>query len=147
MSDSEIDSIARRFTACTLPKSEWTHEAHLRVGLWHLLRFTPRESLVLLRDGIHRYNEASGTANSDISGYHETLTRFYVVLLEHFLQGVDRSRPEDELAGLVVESLGAWDLPLRYYSPDRLWSHAARSGWVEPDLFPLPEIEAPGCMG
>lgn len=31
------------------------------------------------------------------------------------------------------------DLPLAYYSRERLDSDAARGGWVEPDVRPLPE--------
>ena len=31
-------------------------------------------------------------------------------------------------------------LPLSYYSESRLMSSAARAGWVEPDLKPLPAI-------
>jgi hypothetical protein len=40
--------------------------------------------------------------------------------------------------------LGAWpaladkDLPLQYYSRERLFSEAARASWLEPDLRPLP---------
>ena len=29
-------------------------------------------------------------------------------------------------------------LPLRHYSPRRLWNDAARERWVEPDLRPFP---------
>ena len=32
-----IASLTRAFCDRTLRKSQWTHEAHLRVGLWHLL--------------------------------------------------------------------------------------------------------------
>ena len=38
----------------------------------------------------------------------------------------------------LIASLGDRDLPLRYYSRERLMSVAARTGWLEPDLSPLP---------
>jgi hypothetical protein len=32
----ELDDLVARFRARTIPKSEWTHVAHLAVGLWHV---------------------------------------------------------------------------------------------------------------
>jgi hypothetical protein len=118
----------------TLPKEQWTHEAHLRVGLWHVVHFDAPEALVLLRHRISRYNESVGTPNSDTSGYHETITRFYVSLIAWFASGQDRSDPLDALARRLIEKYGDRDLPFRYYSRDRLFSVEARRGWVEPDL-------------
>lgn len=138
MPESETDRIARQFIDRTLAKVEWTHEAHLRVGLWHLLRYTPEESLERLRQGIRTYNETIGVTNSETSGYHETLTRFYVGLLTWFLDGHDRSMSDDRLARVLIHELGDRDLPLTYYSRELLESAEARAGWVEPDLRLLP---------
>ena len=55
-----IERLAREFCDCTLPYAEWTHAAHLRVGLWHLLHYSPSESLNRLRSGIREYNAACG---------------------------------------------------------------------------------------
>ena len=74
----ETDRIVREFIARTLPKNEWTHQAHLRVGLWHALQYPDAAALDLLRARISAYNEATGVANTAQSGYHETITRFYV---------------------------------------------------------------------
>jgi hypothetical protein len=120
-----------------LPKADWTHPAHLRVGLWHLLRFPPAEALDRLRAGIRRYNVACGVANTAASGYHETITRFYVWAIARFLAATDRTRPVDELAEELVRQCGDRGLPLRYWSKDRLFSAEARLGWVEPDFQPL----------
>ncbi len=135
--ESRTDRLAAVFRDLSLPKSEWTHEAHLRVGLWHLLRHPPGEALDLLRDGIRRYNVAVGGVNSATSGYHESITRFYVGVIDRFLAGSDRTRPVDELAEELIRSFGARDLPHHYWSRDRLDSTEARLGWLEPDLRPL----------
>jgi hypothetical protein len=135
---SDTDRIARQFIDRTLPVEDWTHEAHLRVGLWHLLRFSPEDALDHLRQGIRAYNVACGIVNSDTSGYHETLTRLYLALLQHFLDSQDRRMPDDELAEILVRSLGDRELPLKYYSRGRLYAVAARKRWMEPDLLPLP---------
>lgn len=134
---SEVDRLAAGFLARTLPKAEWTHQAHLRVGLWHLLRYPPAEALDRLRDGIRRYNESIGGTNTETSGYHETITHFYVRVIENFLETADRSRPIDTLADELIVLHGDRDLPLRHWTRDRLMSVEARAAWVEPDRQPL----------
>jgi hypothetical protein len=134
---TDIDSLATRFTHCTLPKDEWTHHAHLRVGLWHLLRYPPAEALDLLRDRISRYNVSVGGVNTATDGYHETITRFYVWVIAQFVATADRSRSEDDLADELIRTRGGKDLPLRHWSRERLFSSDARLGWVEPDVRAL----------
>lgn len=133
---SETERIALAMAACTLPKAEWTHHAHLRAGLWHVLGFGEDQALTLLRERITRYNSSVGTANTDTSGYHETLTRFYVRLIAGFVRGRDRSAPLDELAAALIAEHGDREVPLRFYSRERLFSVEARRGWIEPDLAP-----------
>ena len=131
------EELVEAFIACTLPKKEWTHQAHLRVGLWHLLRHDAEEALALLRTRIQRYNTSHGTMNTDSSGYHETITRFYVWVIDRFLRLADREKGVDQLAADLIHRFGDRSLPLRHYSRERLFSVAARRQWVEPDLTPL----------
>ena len=128
------EQLVRAFVDRTLPKPLWTHEAHLRVGLWHVRRHGPEEALRLLRERIAGYNQAVGTANTDDSGYHETLTRFYVRVIAAF---VEAHAAEADLERRLLEERGVRDLPLQHYSKSRLFSVEARRGWVEPDLRPL----------
>src|SRR5450432_3825523 len=60
----DTDRLVQQFIARTLPKTEWTHHAHLRVGLWHALRHPDDVALNLLRERIRAYNEATGVANT-----------------------------------------------------------------------------------
>lgn len=137
MAVSRTEQLVEAFLACTLPRQEWTHHAHLRVGLWHLLHLGPDEALAQLRERIQRYNLSIGGANTATSGYHETITRFYVWLIARFVASADRSLPLDTLADELIRCHGDRDLPLRYYTQDRLQSVAARLCWLEPDLLPL----------
>ena len=124
----------RDFEACTLPKSRWTHQAHLLVGLWYLSNHAPDEALGIVRTRIRAYNEAVGTANTDSSGYHETLTHFF---LKGIAAHLDRHRDaslSDSLALLLQTPLARSDWPLTYYSPALLFSALARRQWVAPDL-------------
>lgn len=133
----EIDPVVHGFITRTLPKSQWTHFAHLHVGLWHALEYPDGRALDLLRERIRAYNEATGVANTDHSGYHETITRFYLHVIRAFVRSVDGSRPFSELAQELVDRHGDRDLPLRHYTRERLFSVAARRSWLEPDLLPL----------
>ena len=83
---AELDELVRRFQACEVPRPEWTHAAHLSVGLWHVGRFGTEDALPRLRSGIRRLNESNGVVNSATGGYHETITRAYVQLLAAFAE-------------------------------------------------------------
>jgi len=128
-----------QFISQTLPKSRWTHRAHLVTGLWHLLHHTPEESLKLLRERIRTYNVSVGGVNTDTAGYHETLTRFYVLALAQFLSRHDsvRSDVPGLIRMLLASRLVDKNLPLEFYSQAVLFSPAARRAWMEPDLRPL----------
>ena len=69
-----LDDLAGRFQGCAVPAKEWTHAAHLVVGLWHVHRYGAMDALVRLRAGIRRLNESHGGVNSNTNGYHETIT-------------------------------------------------------------------------
>lgn len=87
-----------------------------------------------LRTGICAYNESIGGQNTDDSGYHETITRFYVEVIGLFLKQVDQTGSMDELAEQLLRDWGRKDLPLEYYTKARLMSVEARRSWIEPDL-------------
>ncbi len=132
-----------------MPKREWTHQAHLRAGLWHLLHCRQQEepAIELLRARIRDYNLATGVANTDSSGYHETITRFYLRVIRVFLDSIDTTRPIDELAAQLIAQHGEHDLVLQFYSRARLFTPQARASWVEPDLLPLPGVREGGAFG
>jgi hypothetical protein len=135
----DTESLVRLFLDRTLPKPAWTHVAHLRVGLWHVRRFGAERAIDLLRERIKSYNEAVGTANTDTSGYHETLTVFYVKVIDAFVsaEASRQDEPANTLEPRLLEAIGGRELPLRHYSRACLFSAGARRQWVAPDLQPL----------
>jgi hypothetical protein len=143
----DTGTLVRRFVELTLPKAAWTHKAHLRAGLWHVREHGGRAALSLLRTRIRRYNEAVGTPNTADSGYHETVTRLYVRLIEEFLRREPAPYAADsylpDLERRLVAAIGDRALPLKHYSRDRLFTPFARQHWVEPDLQPLPRRRPP----
>ncbi len=135
----EFADLLWRFRRRTLPKSSWTHAAHLAVGLWHVRRYGPERALPLLRARIRRLNDAHGTPNSETQGYHETITRAYVGLIAALLGALPPGTPViDCVRSLFASPVSAKDALLMYYSKDRLMSVEARRQWIEPDRRPLP---------
>jgi hypothetical protein len=136
--DGEIERLAAAFEACTLPKPKWTHQAHLTVALVYCLRYSADEALSLIRQRIKRYNEAVGGQNSATSGYHETITVFYMWAVRQFIESASPEASLVELANaLIGGKYAAKSFPFEYYSRDLLLSSQARAVWVEPDLKAL----------
>ena len=135
-SDEKIDALAQAFIQGSLPRSAWTHEAHLIVALWHLTQYSVDEATCLLRARIINYNKAVGTENSGNSGYHETLTLFWIWVISQYL--VTRKGNLGELTHTFIHSKYAdRKLALSFYNKSTIFSVSARARWVEPDLRPL----------
>ena len=138
-SDAEITHLGERFLARALPKEEWTHEAHLATTTWLLLKRPDIDVDKELPGLIRRYNESVGGVNSDSEGYHETITRAFLAGVRLFLGEADRAEPLHELVNeLLLSPMGRRDWPLRFYSPQRLFSVQARREMVRPDLATIP---------
>jgi hypothetical protein len=136
--DAEIESVGERFLVRSLPKEEWTHEAHLATTTWLVLRRPDINVNAELPDLIRRYNESVGGVNSDSEGYHETITRVFLHGVRLFLAEADKAESLHELVNeLLLSPMGRRDWPLRFYSPGRLFSVEARREFVEPDIAAL----------
>jgi hypothetical protein len=136
--DAAIEELARRFVAAAIPRPEWTHQAHLIMGAWHVHTLGPAKALETLRARIRRLNESNGVPNTETDGYHETITRAYVTIIaDHLARAPERSLAA-RVAELLAGPLAAREALLRHYSRALLFTPAARLGWVEPDLLPLP---------
>jgi|tagenome__1003787_1003787.scaffolds.fasta_scaffold20902312_2 hypothetical protein len=136
-SDAQLDDFVARFRERTLPKSEWTHAAHLSVGAWHVHHYGVEEAVDRLRWGIRALNDSHGTANTDSSGYHETITSAYAHLIAEFLSRAPDGTLAQRIESLLVSPLAQKNALLEYYSKELLMSVAARRQCNDPDLKPL----------
>jgi len=138
-SDAEIEHIGEGLLARTLPRIEWIHEAHLAATTYLLLRRPDMDIDQELPGIIRRYNESVGGVNSDTEGYHETITRAFLHGVRLFLSEADPKEPLHELVNeLLLSPMGRRGWPLRFYSPERLFSIEARRAFVPPDVAALP---------
>ncbi|PKB25005.1 hypothetical protein B0I00_0186 [Novosphingobium kunmingense] len=132
-SDAEIRRVGAGLLARTLPKSEWTHEAHLAACAWLLLERPDIVPETDLPDIIRNYNVAVGGVNDDSQGYHHTLTLLYIGGVRNFL-GEERGAGLARIVNaLLLSQIGDRNWPLTLYSRDRLFSVEARHGWLGPD--------------
>ena len=123
------EQFARAFERGEVPPAAFDHRAHVRVA-WVYLREAGSldAATVRMREAIKRFAAAANAAQK----YHETITVLWMRLLA---QAADRVAQPCELSDLLVAcpELADKDLPLRYYSKERLFSDEARSIWVPPD--------------
>jgi hypothetical protein len=135
--EDDIERIGRGVRDRTLPKPEWTHAAHFACALWVLTR----PEMDAFRDVpglIRAYNAATGVANTDTEGYHETITQASLRAASAWLEGRPGMPLSDALQALLTSEFGRSDWLLAYWTRERLFSVEARRAWVEPDLQPLP---------
>lgn len=132
----ELDDAAlwTAFHDRSLVSAEWTHTAHLRIAWMHLERYPIDEAHLLMRVGIMRLNAAQGLVETATRGYHETITRVWLALV----QEARRADAQPDSASFVAAHPMPREAPLAHYSRERLFSLAARAMFIEPDLAPLP---------
>ncbi|MGO4209202.1 hypothetical protein AB4Y89_07485 [Terriglobus sp. 2YAB30_2] len=133
----QIAAFVSAFEAGTLPKEHWTHAAHILSGAWYVHALGPEAALTEMRKRIRAYNEAVGTQNTDTSGYHETITAFWIRVL-----AVELARcPDAARAAFVIRAVEEFgpqrDILTRYYSFNVVKSTKARRAWIEPDLMEI----------
>ncbi|HEV7232862.1 MAG TPA: hypothetical protein VGN36_01355 [Sphingorhabdus sp.] len=138
--DASVIYVGEGLLARTLPREEWTHEAHLAACTW-ICRDRP--DIMAERDMpeiISRYNEAVGGVNDDTQGYHETITQVYIAGVRAHLAEIGDVSLCTAVNALLLGPRGQRDLPFRFYSKEYLFSVPARRGFVEPDRASLDEI-------
>ena len=136
-SDAEIERIGRGLIDRSLPKAEWTHAAHFAAAFW-LLRRPDVNAARDMPGFIRAYNEATGTPNTDAGGYHETITLASLRAASAWLTARPDASLHVALAELLASSFGRSDWLLTHWTRPVLFSVAARRGWIEPDVKPLP---------
>lgn len=136
MDDAEL---IRQFEARTLPFSEWRHATHIRVAWNYLTRHPYLEALRRIREGIKAYNAANKVEETELFGFHETITEAWARILSDLIARFPPCADSD--AFLKEQPQAAARTLLRcYYSRERIVTPQAKQRFVEPDLAPLPVV-------
>ena len=139
-SNQDIESFIKEFEARTLDKTLWTHEAHLVVAIWYASTYGFETALQLVRENIRLYNEAVGGRNTDTEGYHESITRFWLLVASDFIKNHRSQSIAVVCEDFIASDKAHRNYPLRFYSKERLFSVEARKTWVAPDLKEVPTL-------
>ena len=124
------ETFLARFEAASL--DSFGHRDHLRVAFAYARRGGVEHAVARARAGLRRLAAAHGEPGR----YHETLTTAWARVVGHYAL---RAREDDFDAFLAAHPrLLERDLLSAHYSGERLFSDAARTAFVEPDLVALP---------
>ncbi len=129
-----IEELIAQFENTTIPAEAWTHPAHLTVGFWHLLHYSKEESIIRLRSNIITMNKVHGTPNSATRGYHETITLFWIWVLEEYIRRNNCEHTLETYNQFLNSAYQKSDLLFQFYTREHLFSVKARAIWTEPDL-------------
>ena len=132
-SERTLEEFVDAWERGTLPKKSWTHGAHVGVAAYFAYEY-PAEVLVrVMRLGIRHYNLASGGANTEDNGYHETLTRFWASEVGNLVRS-GRFGSRLEAARAALARFGECSGHFRkFYNFDVTADRQARKEWVAPD--------------
>lgn len=113
--------------------SSFHHGDHIRLAWAYLRRDNPSLAGENLANCIRRY----ATHHNAPRKYHHTITLVWVRIIAAAMR-LTPALQSFELFAAAHPFLFEVRLPWTFYSAARLDSEAARAGWVEPDLHPLP---------
>jgi hypothetical protein len=132
---SAFDRVFRSdFEAGRVPPAKFDHRAHVQLAYVYLTELDPDAAYQAIRSALLNFLCRHGI---DGSKYHDTLTRAWVLAVRAFM---DRSPPcESAQEFLAANSRLLYSKILTaHYSPELLFSDAARARFVEPDRRPIP---------
>ncbi|MEZ4957574.1 MAG: hypothetical protein R2825_28710 [Saprospiraceae bacterium] len=136
---TEAENLIHRFLQCELPKGEFSHEAHLLTALY-LLAKHGENTLPIIRQHLKDYLKSIGVESTDTSGYHETLTVFWLWFLKKRFVDENgkiiwnQNNVDDLIEDFDLTERNIW---LEHYSKECMMSVDARKNFVEPDIKPL----------
>jgi hypothetical protein len=124
----DFDALMREVMASA---DRFGHRQHIHLTWLAVRRYGIATAIDLISEGIQRTARYAGAPQK----YHATVSRAWVELVGyHTVEGQDRF---DDFLSHWPELLDK-RLLSRHYGSSLLASTDARSGWVEPDLRPLP---------
>ncbi len=122
------------FESCALAPAQFRHRDHLRLAYIYLRLHSFEVALETMRSGLRRVLMHFGAPPL---AYHETMTQAWLLAVRYFMR---RSEPALESGQFLAQAsrLLEKDIMFTHYSRETLLSPAARVGFVEPDLQPIP---------
>jgi len=138
----ELSSIDREFRAAfeagAFAPADFSHRAHVRLAYVYLADSDVNLALERMRAALVSFLSHHGIPASK---YHETLTRAWILAVDHFMHRSTEATSSDDFIArnpLLLDT----KIMLTHYSASLLFSDTARARFVEPDLDPIPRYAA-----
>lgn len=126
------------FEACAFPPSEFSHRAHVRLAYVYLAEHETDAACEMMQDSLLAFLLHH---HIDVSKYHETLTRAWIMAVRHFMEASPACESSEAFIERNPKLLDA-KIMLTHYSAEVLFSDEARARFVEPNLSPIPRYES-----
>jgi hypothetical protein len=134
------EDFLREFEDLSFPAELFHHREHIRVAWLYLKSSDATRGAEKMSEGIRRFANHHGATQK----YHHTLTLAWMRLVAAALVKTPEGYSFEQFISAHPE-LKDTKLLDKYYSKELLQGAAAREGWVEPDLQPLPELRIYRC--
>ena len=124
----------RSFEAGEVSPADFKHAAHVRLAYVYMCEHDVDNAAARMKDALHAFLRHNGINESK---YHETLTRAWVMAVDHYMQ---KSAPSDSAASFMNANPALLDskIMLTHYSAEVLFSADARRSFVPPDIQTIP---------
>jgi len=130
----EDQDFRRVFETCKFPPAEFNHRAHIRQAYVYLSEHDTDSAHQLMRSALLSFLEYHGV---DVSKYHETVTRAWIIAVRHFMENTPSCDSSDSFIESNPRMLDS-KIMMTHYSAEVLFSDEARAKFVEPNLEPIP---------
>jgi hypothetical protein len=134
------EDFLRAFEDLSFPAELFHHREHIRVAWLYLNSSDATRAAERMTGGILRFANHQGATQK----YHHTITLAWMRLVAAALVETPENETFEQFLAAHPELKGK-DLLSRYYSKELLQTAAAREGWVEADLQPLPALRVYRC--
>lgn len=114
--------------------ADFNHRAHLRLAYVYLAENDTETACRMMRESLQSLLQHN---HIDVSKYHETLTRAWIMAVRHFMEKTPNAASADAFIDQNPIMLDA-KIMLTHYSAELIFSEEARATFVEPDLDPIP---------
>jgi hypothetical protein len=141
-----LDAFVADWHAHRLTREAWTHGAHVGVCAYYAFDHDEAATLGIMRPGIRTFNESIGGQNTATSGYHETITRLWVMAIAAHLRANPAQNRWEASRSAVARFMSPGELLRQCYSFDVIADTRARAEWVRPDR-PVPWGRGIGEIG
>jgi len=133
LSDLTDQEFCEAFESLRIPKEVFHHSEHIRLAWIYSSHYAEEEAAARMAQGIRAFARHHGVE----AKYHHTITHAWMRLVLHGIRTSPRASCFRCFADANPHLLNQRLLG-DYYSSEALHLNAARTGWIEPDLHPLP---------